>query len=235
MTTTIQSFRRLVLSIAPFVCAVSFLPLQANAQQPTQQVMAGQLQPIVLNGTTQAGWYLPAAQRPKLTFTGNDVKITSSGRSTVMLSQRTQAAGSAAEVWLTHAPISTSSITGLGVIGDADHAVVIGLEGGDVVLWQLDPDAARVIARRAVNATSPLQFRVIGGENSGSRFFWRHRGDRQWHPLGASSADKLMAGWHQPMHLGLLLDGPRGSQATFSNYRTMSADQIQPRMMAAIQ
>lgn len=233
MTTKIHSFRRLVLSIAPLVCAVSFVP-QAHAQQSARPVQAAQLQTIVFNGATQHGWYLPAAQRPKLKFTGNELKITSRGRSMVMLSQREQVAGLAAEVWLTHAPVSTSSITGLGVMGDADHALVIGLAGGDVILWQLDPDAARVVARTRVNATSPVEFRVIGEQKDNARFFWRHRGDKQWHPLGSSSSDTLLASWHRPMHLGLLLDGPRGSQATFTDYHTFSADQVQPRMMAAV-
>ena len=120
---------------------------------------------------------------------------------------------------MTRAPISTSSISGLAVLSDAQHAMVIGLESGSVILWQLDPAGARVVARQPVNASSPLEFRVTGGTPADVRFFWRHQNDGTWHPLGDSESNTILTSWRKPLRFGLLLDGPQGSQVTFSNYR----------------
>lgn len=219
---TIKTFLyTLVLSVAGLFSSFSLLFTQASAQQ-MQGDRGAHLRSAVFGGSTRAGWYSYPGQRPKLRFSGNDLRITSRKHSTVMLSRDANISGSTAEVSLIHPPISTSSISGLAVMSDADHALVIGLAEGNVVLWQLDPAATRVIARQPVNATSTLEFRVVGGDASQVRFFWRHPGDAAWHPLGDSAANKMLATWHGPLHFGLVMDGPRGSQVTFSNYRTGS-------------
>lgn len=220
---TINFLRGMFLSVAVFVCAAFFLPMQVAAQHVQGSTMA-YLQWAVFDSATQSGWYSFSGQSPKLHFSGDEVRITSRKNSTVMLSRGADTSSSAVEVWLKHAPISTSSISGLGVLADADHAMVIGLEGGSVVLWQLDPSTTKIIARQSVNATSPLEFRVTGGDGIQVRFFWRHRRDSAWHPLGNSASTKMLAKWNEPLHFGLLLDGPQGSQATFSNYRAAGAD-----------
>ena len=217
-------FRTSILSVAGLFSSFSLLSVQASAQQMPGS-MGAHLQSAVFGGSTRAGWYSYPGQRPKLRFTGNDLRITSRKHSTVMLSRDANTSGSSAEVSLIHAPVSTSSISGLGVMTDAEHAMVIGLEAGNVVLWQLDPAATQVVARQQVNATSPLEFRVTGGDASQVSFFWRHRGDAAWHPLGDTAASQILSTWHGPLHFGLLLDGPQGSQVTFSNYRTAGAGQ----------
>lgn len=214
--------RASVLSVAGLFCTSSPTFRQTLAQQ-VQGHAGAHLESVVFDGSTRAGWYSFPGQRPKLKFTGNDVRITSRQHSTVMLRREASASGGSAEVSLIHPPMSTSSISGLAVMSDADHAMVIGLEGGNVVLWQLDPGTTRVVARHPVNATAPLEFRVTGEEASQARFYWRHPGDAAWHGLGGeSTADSTLASWHGPLHFGLLLDGPQGSQVTFSNYRTGS-------------
>ncbi len=224
---TTTFLRKMVLSAAPVLVTFALLPMQAIAQQGrgTQSPMGAYLRTVVFDGSTQAGWYSFPGQRPKLRFSGDQVRITSRQHSTVMLSRGADTSGSAVEVWLTHAPISTSSISGLGVLGDAQHAMVIGLEAGNVVLWQLDPATTKVIAQQPVNATSPLEFRVTGGDAAQVRFFWRHRGDSAWHPLGDEASNRVLATWSEPLHYGLLLDGPQGSQVTFSNYRAANVGQ----------
>ncbi len=218
--------RNMVLSLVPLVCAFSLPSMKAAAQntQPVQQAVGAHLQYAVYGGSTQAGWYSFPGQSPKLQFKGDEVRITSGQHSTVLLSRAADTSGLSAEVSLRRAPISTSSISGLAVLSDAQHAMVIGLEGGNVVLWQLDPGTARVVARQPVNASSPLEFRVSGGNAADVRFFWRHTGDGAWHPLGDSQSNQVLAGWREPLRFGLLLDGPQGSQVTFSNYRAGSSD-----------
>lgn len=227
-------FRTVIVSVAGVLGSFSMLSMNASAQQ-IQSYPVAHFQATVFEGSSHAGWYAYPGQQPKLRFTGNDVRITSRQHSTVMLSQGGNTSDSAVEVWLIHAPISTSSISGLGVMGDADHAMVIGLEDGNVVLWQLDPQTTRIVARQPVNATSPLEFRVSGGDAAQVRFFWRHRGDKEWHPLGNAASNQVLATWHEALHYGLLLDGPQGSQVTFSNYHSvnqgpaMTAMLIDPR------
>jgi len=217
--------RSTVLSLVPLACTVCLAASPAFAQNAQAGgVMGGHLQSIVFDGSRQAGWYSFPGQSPKLHFKGDQVKITSREHSTVLLSRDGGTSGEAAEVSLTRAPISTSSISGLAVLGDAQHAMVIGLEGGSVVLWQLDPGVSKVVARQPVNSSSPLEFRVAGGNGSDVSFFWRHVGDGAWHPLGGTAANEILTSWKEPLRFGLLLDGPQGSQVTFSNYRAASAN-----------
>ena len=158
----INFLRGLVFSAVPIVCAVSIAATQASAQQ-VRGWSTGHVETIVFDGSTQAGWYSFPGQSPKLHFKGDQVRIKSREHSTVLLSRDADASGTAAEVELTRAPKSTSSISGLGLVGDADHAVVIGLGDGSIVLWQLEPDSARVLARQPVNTNSQFEFRVSGG------------------------------------------------------------------------
>jgi hypothetical protein len=212
------------ISAVGFLCAVSMTATQATAQQ-ARSWSTGHFQTVVFDGSTQAGWYSFPGQRPKLHFKGDQVRIQSREHSTVLLSRDADASGTAAEVRLTRAPKSTSSISGLGLVGDADHAMVIGLGDGSVVLWQLGPNSARVLARQRVNTDSKFEFRVSGGEASDVRFFWRHQGDSAWHPLGDSAANRIMTNWQGPLRFGLLLDGPQGSEVIFSNYRASLANE----------
>ena len=225
--------RDTIFALVPFVCFLGVAATPAAAQQTS---MGAHFQPAVYDGSTQAGWYSFPGQQPKLSFKNNQVRITSRQHSTVLLSGA-DAAGSTAEVSLAHPPVSTSSISGLAVLTDARHAMVIGLEGGDVVLWKLDPEAARIVARHPVNGNAPLEFRVVGGTPSTVRFFWRHPGDSSWHGLGSAASDQALVGWNQPLRFGLLLDGPQGSQVTFSNYRAANAGMASvlaaPRVMTA--
>lgn len=213
--------RSMILSSLPLLCALSVAPMTASAQntRPNAVGMNAHLQSVVLDGSRQSGWYSFPGQSPKLKIHGDEVRIASRRHSTVLLSREADTAGSAAEVSLTRAPISSSSISGLAVMSDAHHAMVIGLEDGNVVLWQLDPNATRTIARQPVNADAPLEFRVLGGTPAEVRFFWRHAGDEAWHPLGNSGSTQVLANWREPLRFGLLLDGPQGSEVTFSNYR----------------
>jgi hypothetical protein len=182
--------------------------------------MGAHLQEAVYDGSHQGGWYSFPGQSPRLHFKGDEVRIQSREQSTVLLSRDGGTAGESAEVSLARAPISTSSISGLAVLTDAQHALVIGLEGGRVVLWQLDPGVARVVASQQVNSSAPLEFRVASSSGSDARFYWRHTGDSSWHALGDGAANQVVAGWRAPLRFGLLLDGPQGSQVTFSKYRS---------------
>ncbi len=230
--------RNTVLTLVPLVCAFSLASTAAVAQSTQQsEFMGAHLQPAVFDGSTQSGWYSFPGQQPKLHFSGDEVRITSRKHSTVLLSRNAETAGSVAEVSLARAPISTSSISGLAVLSDAQHAMVIGLEGGSVILWQLDPVATRIIARQPVNSSSPLEFRVAGGTGTEVHFFWRHKGDISWHRLGDATSNKILASWREPLRFGLLLDGPQGSQVTFSNYRaadsTVASNFAAPAVMTA--
>ncbi len=231
--------RNTVLSLISLVCSLVLTAPSASAQngQPVRGFMGGHLQSVVYDGSTQAGWYSFPGQQPKLHFKDGQVRITSRDHSTVLLSRAADAEGSTAEVSLAQPPVSTSSISGLAVLSDAQHAMVIGLEGGSVVLWQLDPEAARVVARQPVNGSSPLEFRVSGASASDVRFFWRHPGDKAWHPLGDSASNQILSSWREPLRFGLLLDGPQGSEVTFSNYRNASSDMasnvVAPGLMTA--
>jgi hypothetical protein len=225
--------RGIVFSAVPFFCAVSMTTTQAAAQQ-VRGWSTGHVQTVVFDGSRQAGWYSFPGQSPKLHFNGNQVRIKSREASTVLLSRDADASGTAAEVRLTRAPKSTSSISGLGLVSDAQHAMVIGLGDGSVVLWQLEPNSARVLARQQVNANSQFEFRVSGGDAADVRFFWRHQGDSAWHPLGNSAANHVLTGWQEPLRFGLLLDGPQGSEVVFSNYRASLANEANVSLQAMV-
>ncbi|MGO8720273.1 MAG: hypothetical protein ACLQMO_13830 [Acidobacteriaceae bacterium] len=229
----INFLRGVVVSAVPLLCAVSMTATQAAAQQ-VRGWSTGHLQTVVFDGSTQAGWYSFPGQRPQLHFKGDQVRIKSRKHSTVLLSRDADASGTTAEVRLTRAPMSTSSISGLGLVGDAEHAMVIGLGDGSVVLWQLEPNSARVLARQRVNTDSKFEFRVSGGDAADVRFFWRHQGDGAWHPLGDSAANRVLTNWQEPLRFGLLLDGPQGSEVVFSNYRASLANEANASLRAMV-
>ena len=206
-----------------FSLCLASTPAAAQNGQAAREFAGAHLQSAVYDGSTRAGWYSFPGQQPKLHFSGDKVRITSRQHSTVLLS-RGDAAGSTAEVSLAHPPMSTSSISGLAVLSDAQHALAIGLDAGNIVLWQLDPEAARIVVQQPVNGSSPLEFRVTGGSADNVRFFWRHPSDPVWHPLGDAASSKALASWNEPLRYGLLLDGPQGSQVTFSNFRAVNSD-----------
>ncbi|MES2221134.1 MAG: hypothetical protein V4587_09235 [Acidobacteriota bacterium] len=220
----INFLRGMIFSAVPIVCAVSFIATQASAQQ-VRGWTPGHVENIVFDGSTQAGWYSFPGQSPKLHFRGDEVRIKSRDHSTVLLSRDADASGTAAEVELTRAPKSTSSISGLGLVGDANHAMVIGLGDGSIVLWQLEPNSATVLARQAVNTNSQFEFRVSGGGAQDVHFFWRHQGDTGWHSLGNAAVSRVLTAWQEPLRFGLLLDGPQGSEVVFSNYRASLANE----------
>ncbi|MGH9617003.1 MAG: hypothetical protein ACRD28_09710 [Acidobacteriaceae bacterium] len=223
-----------------FFCAASIMAVPAAAQQARAWSSSGnptaQFQPAVFDGSMHAGWYSFPGQRPKLHFNGREVRIQSRRHSTVLLSRDADVSGAAVEVQLIRAPISTSSISGLGLVADGQHAIVIGLGDGSIVLWQLEPNSARVLARQPVNTDSHFEFRVSGGQASDVRFFWRHQGDHAWQPLGGSAASGVLSQWQEPLRFGLALDGPAGSEVVFSNYRTSVASEttasLQPMLVA---
>lgn len=231
----INSLRGIIFFAVSIVCAVSMTSTQASAQQ-TRGWSTGHVENVVFDGSRQAGWYSFPGQSPKLHFKGDQVRIKSRQHSTVVLSRDADASGTAAEVELTRAPRSTSSISGLGLVGDANHALVIGLGDGSIVLWQLGPNSARVLARQPVNTNSQFQFRVSGGGAEDVHFFWRHRGDGAWHPLGNAAVSGVLTAWQEPVRFGLILDGPQGSEVVFSNYRASLANQarasLQPLVVA---
>ena len=223
---TSRFLRSMVSTLVPAASLLCVAAVPALSQ-------SAHLQTVVYDGSTRAGWYSFPGQQPKLKFSGDKVSITSRMHSTILLSRSAQDGATVAEVSLDKAPASTSSISGLAVMSDANHAMVVGLESGRVILWQLDPNAARVVASQPVNGNSPLQFRVTGGNGTPARFFWRHKGDAAWHALGSSRSDSVVASWQEPVHYGLLLDGPRGSEVTFSNFRSSDSDMASAGVMSA--
>jgi hypothetical protein len=229
----INFLRGIAFSAAPVLCAVSMMTTHASAQQ-VRGWSTGHVQNVIFDGSRQAGWYSFPGQSPKLHFNGNQVRIKSREASTVLLSRDADASGTAAEVRLARAPMSTSSISGLGLVSDAQHAMVIGLGDGSVVLWQLEPNSAKVLARQQVNTSSKFEFRVSGGDAADVRFFWRHQGDSVWHPLGNSATNHVLTGWQEPLRFGLLLDGPQGSEVVFSNYRASLANEANASLQAMV-
>lgn len=224
MDLTIFSRNALLSAIS---CACFMAMAQGCAQNASAQSFdKARLVPAVFGGSIHSGWYSYPGEQPRLNFNGDAIRITSSRQSTVLLSREPEPGGADAQVSLTRAPLSTSSISGLAVMSDARHALVIGLADGGVVLWQLDPAGARLVARQPVNASSTLEFRVTGEDAASIRFFWRHPGDGAWHPLGDPSANEILTGWQKPLRFGLLLDGPLGSQVIFRNYRTAARSNV---------
>ena len=220
----INFLRGMIFSAVPIVCAFSITATQASAQQ-ARGWSTGHVQNVVFDGSRRRDGIRFPARVPSSISRATRFASNRAKHSTVLLSRDADASGTAAEVELTRAPKSTSSISGLGLVGDANHAMVIGLGDGSIVLWQLEPNSARVLARQTVNTNSQFEFRVSGGDAQDVRFFWRHQGDSAWHPLGNTAVSQVLTAWQEPLRFGLLLDGPQGSEVVFSNYRASLANE----------
>lgn len=209
--------------MVPLSCMLLLLTVPVVGQQPKNSHPTGTT-PDLFVTTPDSSWLVPAGLTPNLRIRGTDLRVGSKDRSLIMLGHTVEASGVAAEVRLNHSPASPSALSGIGVMSDTEHALVIGLEDGNIVLWKLDPDASRILARKQIGHDSPLDFRVTGGSIADVRFYWRHQGDRNWHAFGDPATYANLSDWHQSMRFGLLVDGPMGSQADFSDYREAAAE-----------
>ncbi|HEX4021971.1 MAG TPA: hypothetical protein VHX63_12570 [Acidobacteriaceae bacterium] len=217
--------------MVPLCCMMLLLTVPVIGQQSKNSHPTG-MTPDLFVTTPDSAWLVPAGLTPELRIHGNDMRVGSKDRSLIMLGHTIEGSGEAAEVRLMHSPASPSALSGIGVMSDTEHALVIGLEDGNIVLWKLDPDAARVLARKPVGHDSPLDFRVTGGNIANVRFFWRHQGEQTWHAFGDPASYANLSDWHQSLRFGLLVDGPMGSQADFSDYREAASEQNSSIIMA---
>ncbi|HUZ04911.1 MAG TPA: hypothetical protein VMU62_06120 [Acidobacteriaceae bacterium] len=222
---------RAVSYMVPLCCTMLLLTVPVLGQQQRNTHPTG-MTPDLFVTTPDSAWLVPAGLTPKLSIRGNDLRVGSADRSLIMLGHTIEGSGVAAEVRLVRSPASPSALSGIGVMSDTQHALIIGLEEGNIVLWRLDPDDARVLARKQVGHDSPLDFRVTGGSPTDVRFFWRHQGEQTWHAFGDPASYADLSNWHQSMRFGLLVDGPMGSQADFSDYREAASEQNSSLIMA---
>jgi hypothetical protein len=220
--------------MASLGCLMLLLAMPSMGQQPTNS-QSTKVSPDLFVTTPDSSWLVPAGMVPKLRIQGDELRVGAKNRSFIQLGHSIEGPGIAAEVRLVQLPASPSALSGIGVMSDTEHALVIGIEDGNLVLWRLDPEDARILARKPIGHDSPLDFRVTGGSISEVRFFWRHQGEASWHAFGNPASYANLSKWNQSMRFGLVVDGPMGSQAEFSNYREAPYEQTPSLIMASNQ
>ena len=164
-------------------------------------------------------WMVPYGTVPYLEIRHNKLRVTSVDNSLVLLAHDIQGAGVAAEVRLLSSPASSSAICGLGVMADSEHALVIGVANGEIVLWKLGVQEAGILARKLVGHDLNLELRVTGGSAQEIRFYWRHHNEQTWHAMSAPAEQMNVTDGTSTLRFGLLMDGPLGSMAEFADYR----------------
>ena len=199
-------------------CALLFFSGSGFAQQTILSTPAETASDVFVPAP-DSDWMVPFGQSCDFIVHQKTFQIGSTDSSLVMLAHAAAGSGVAAEVQLLHTPASSSAISGLGIMSDARHALVIGLEDDDVVLWELAPEGVRVLSRRPIGHGLPLEFRVIGGSIPNARFYWRYKRERVWHVFGNPASYAHLSHWPRSAFFGLLVDGPLGSQAVFREYQ----------------
>lgn len=232
MSTRSMDFSQMARCMAALVCLGTVASVPARGQQASSCAPAT-VQPDPFVSMPNSTWLVPAGAGPRLRVRGKDLIVRTRDQSFLELAGSPEGPGEAAAVKLVRLPASPSALSGLGVMRDTEHALVIGIEDGNIVLWQLKDGEARVLENKPIGYGRPTEFRVAGGKNGQVQFFWRHQGEKAWHAFGSAADCAGLSQEGQPMRFGLVVDGPLGSQAEFRDYTEAAVEQTHDLALAA--
>ena len=114
---------------------------------------------------------------------------------------------------------------GLTVVGDPFNTIGLGMRGGEgadgasLVLWQRRGDTAAVLWRTHVATDCLVHLSLIGiGNGKALQFSFSLDGER-WQAASEPYDASELPAWNRALRLGLLLEGPLGSAASFGRFQ----------------
>ncbi len=107
---------------------------------------------------------------------------------------------------------------GLSIVGDPFNTVGLGVRGETLTLWERRGNTQRVIAETRTPADNELWIRsASSGTQHQLQFSFSGDGVR-FEDFGAAYDASDLPAWDRGLRIGLMLEGPRGSSATFRNF-----------------
>ena len=112
---------------------------------------------------------------------------------------------------------------GLAVIGDPFNTIGLGVRGSNeggsfsLTLWQRRGATQKVLWLETVPATASISLEAHSKSGAHLQFCFSMDGHK-WQDAGAGYDASDLPAWDRALRLGLLLEGPRGSSATFRQF-----------------
>jgi xylan 1,4-beta-xylosidase len=192
-------------------------PVVANGELPVANRLPV---PFVdsFSGKLKPGWQWPLGKRPAIRIGGGSLSLgTTALAPTVVLARVIDASPYSARVVLHDVSIGAPGFAGLAVVGN-HRGLSVGWQQDHVVLREQTADKANVLARSDGSARLPIELRVEASEPEHPIFSWREPGG-PWHRLQPGLNSDSLVGWDSGLRVGMLVNGPSPSTATFTNFR----------------
>ena len=112
---------------------------------------------------------------------------------------------------------------GLAVIGDPFNTIGLGVRGSternsfSLTLWQRRGATQKVLWLQTIPATTSISLEAHSISGAHLQFCFSLDGNN-WQDAGAAYDDSDLPAWDRALRLGLLLEGPKGSSATFGRF-----------------
>ncbi|AKQ47667.1 hypothetical protein TH63_11825 [Rufibacter radiotolerans] len=203
---------------------------QKNAPSVSAVVPYGKNAPDVLDlkdeftGSTLApSWQWSVTQAPlfqvKSANNGQLVLTASSSEIGSMLGQRTKTGNYTAHTSVDLASLPQGTLAGLSAFGDPNNSVGVGVQDGNIVLWQVKRKQKSELAKVPVTAQKSLQFRLTVQDGNKLAFAWSSD-NKTWNPLNNGQAldGSFLPPWDRGVRVGLTAKGPANATATFNSF-----------------
>ncbi|MBA9078646.1 family 43 glycosylhydrolase [Rufibacter quisquiliarum] len=137
-----------------------------------------------------------------------------------MLGQRTKTGNYTATAALDVASLPKGTMAGLSAFGDPNNSVGIGVQDGNVVVWQVKRKQATDVARVPAPQAKTLQFKVEVQDGNKLSFSFSPDGQKWTTPGNAQPIDgSFLPPWDRGVRVGLSAKGPAGATAAFDWFK----------------
>lgn len=112
-----------------------------------------------------------------------------------------------------------AALKGLAFYGDANAALGVGVQDGQVVLWQVQGKGFSPLSKAPISKSQPVELRLSLDAEGSCQFYYR-QGKAEWKQLTAAAgtkADKLMQ-WDRSPRVGLHFKGAQSLNAQFAGF-----------------
>jgi len=114
-----------------------------------------------------------------------------------------------------------SSLKGLALYGDVNHAIGIGVAAHTVQLWEVTANGRKVWASAEIKTDEPVKLKMTALDRTNYRFYWSQDATT-WNELNKDSTQsyegKLLPAWDRSARPGLHQSGNVNEPACFSHF-----------------
>jgi beta-xylosidase len=116
-----------------------------------------------------------------------------------------------------------AALKGLAFYGDANAAVGIGIQGKEVILWQVKGSTFSRLAKAQVLNTQPVKLRLALDADGSCKFYYQ-QGEQGWKVLGTENTVKVeqLIQWDRSPRVGLHFKGDKSLNGQFDSFKLLN-------------